>query len=219
MQDLLDHAAFFDGGGTAQLLDDIFANSSESGSSPDPNSPPDSHFGLEGEEITVMQSAYDEVFQNKNLFLSEHNPEFDFQQALSPPPPPSVNYQWADADSWAILQNLYADQGGQNLYNMMKQGSPLEWAVRLFSKTWMTQIQKPTAVCNESLTVNQNELGDYMSKALRALANALETPGGAQRDDVLMAVLILTNYEVCPAAIRHSRASTINMCRSFANLS
>ena len=47
-----------------------------------------------------------------------------------------------------------------------------------------------------SITETEKELGTYLGKTLSSVGEALKSPGGALRDDVLATVWILTNYEV-----------------------
>lgn len=54
----------------------------------------------------------------------------------------------------------------------------------------------PTAVHNDSKSETQRELGKYLGKTLSAVGEALKSPEGTRRDDVLATVWILANYEV-----------------------
>lgn len=57
-------------------------------------------------------------------------------------------------------------------------------------------MQYSTALSRGSDTETQRELGGYLGKTLNLVSEALKTPEGAQRDDILATVWILTNYEV-----------------------
>lgn len=63
----------------------------------------------------------------------------------------------------------------------------------------MTNMQYSTALSRDSDAETQRELGGYLGKTLSLVSEALKTHEGAQRDDVLATVWILTNYEVSKA--------------------
>lgn len=113
----------------------------------------------------------------------------------------SIHEHWT-AHSVPILLDAYSTlQFLKNMYSQCPTEGPLVWAAHLFARTYVTNIQYPTAVQHESLVETQRELGSYMGKALSAVNEALQTEGGAWRDDVLATVWVLANYELLVGSI------------------
>lgn len=73
---------------------------------------------------------------------------------------------------------------------------PLMWAAHLFSRTYITNLQNPTAMYEKSVAENNTELGIYLGKTLTSVRAALKTNEGPMRDDVLATIWILANFEV-----------------------
>lgn len=96
-----------------------------------------------------------------------------------------------------ILLNIYENFDLlQTLYSEHTENGPLLWAAHLLSRTYVTNMRYPTAVYKGSVTETEQELGSYLGKALSSVTVALKEPDGAFRDDILVTVWILANYEV-----------------------
>lgn len=110
--------------------------------------------------------------------------------------PQSMNEHWT-SQSIPILLNVYSTlEFLHDTYRKNDLNGPLVWAAHLFSRTYVTNLRYPTAIDNGSITETEKELGTYLGKTLSSVGEALKSPGGALRDDVLATVWILTNYEV-----------------------
>lgn len=120
-----------------------------------------------------------------------------FPYALTPPPLLSpLNEHWS-MHSIPIVLNVWEPvEFLGDLYGTYPPDGPLVWAAHLFSRTYVTNLRYPTAMCRESYDETQRELGMYLGKTLGAVGAALMSPDGAKRDDVLATVWILANYEV-----------------------
>ena len=115
----------------------------------------------------------------------------------------TVNEHWT-AHSVPILLDAYSTLDFLNeMYSTCPPDGPLVWAAHLFARTYVTNIQYPTAIQHESLVETQRELGSYMGKTLNAVNAALRTHEGAWRDDVLATVWVLSNYELLVGSIGH----------------
>lgn len=102
------------------------------------------------------------------------------------------------AHSVPIILNVYTNLDFiRNIYRDCRDvDGPLIWAAHLFSRTYVTNLLYPTAMYKDAHAETQRELGAYLGKTLSSVSAALKTPEGAQRDDVLATVWLLTNYEV-----------------------
>ncbi|KAH6961382.1 hypothetical protein DER45DRAFT_628484 [Fusarium avenaceum] len=122
--------------------------------------------------------------------------------------PQSLSEHWT-SHSIPILLNVYytLDFLHEAYRNTGPQG-PLVWATHLFARTYITNLRYPTAIDNGSVDQADKELGTYLGKTLSSVGEALKTPGGAMRDDVLATVWILTNYELLMGSI--NRVSPMN---------
>lgn len=110
--------------------------------------------------------------------------------------PQSLNEHWT-AHSIPILLNVYYTLDFlHDTYKKSGPQGPLLWATHLFARTYITNLRYPTAIDNGSVQQTDKELGTYLGKTLSAVSEALQTPDGPMRDDVLATVWILTNYEV-----------------------
>ncbi|KAF4998839.1 hypothetical protein FGRMN_2894 [Fusarium graminum] len=122
--------------------------------------------------------------------------------------PPSINEHWT-SHSIPILLDVYDTL--DFLHDVFKTAGPqgpLLWATHLFARTYITNVRYPTAIDNGSVEQSDRELGTYLGKTLNSISQALKTPGGAMRDDVLATIWILTNYELLMGSI--SRESPVN---------
>jgi hypothetical protein len=119
--------------------------------------------------------------------------------------PQSLNEHWT-AHSIPILLNVYYTLDFlHDTYKKSGPQGPLLWATHLFARTYITNLRHPTAIDNGSVEQTDKELGTYLGKTLSSVSEALKTPEGAMRDDVLATVWILTNYEVSNmTSSRHS---------------
>ncbi|EHK26519.1 uncharacterized protein TRIVIDRAFT_211749 [Trichoderma virens Gv29-8] len=96
-----------------------------------------------------------------------------------------------------ILLDVYSNLDFiKNMYRDYTDDGPLVWAAHLFSRTYVTNLQYSTALSRDAYADTQRELGGYLGKTLNLVSEALKTPEGAQRDDILATVWILTNYEL-----------------------
>ncbi|KAL7944718.1 hypothetical protein V8C42DRAFT_325678 [Trichoderma barbatum] len=112
------------------------------------------------------------------------------------PPLTRPVYEHWTSHSVPIILNVYSNLDFiKNMYRDCTDG-PLIWAAHLFSRTYVTNIQYPTALYRDAHAETQRELGGYLGKTLKLVGEALKTPEGAQRDDILATVWILTNYEL-----------------------
>ncbi|KAL6878576.1 N-terminal fungal transcription regulatory domain-containing protein [Trichoderma novae-zelandiae] len=101
------------------------------------------------------------------------------------------------AHSVPIILNVYSNLDFvKNMYRDCAGDGPLIWAAHLFSRTYLTNLQYPTSVYTDGHLETQRELGTYLGKTLKLVGEALKTPEGAQRDDILATVWLLTNYEL-----------------------
>ncbi|KAJ3471025.1 hypothetical protein MRS44_001124 [Fusarium solani] len=115
--------------------------------------------------------------------------------------PQSMNEHWT-SHSIPILLNVYSTlEFLHDTYRKNDVNGPLVWAAHLFSRTYVTNLRYPTAIDNGSITETEKELGTYLGKTLSSVGEALKSPGGALRDDVLATVWILTNYELLMGSI------------------
>ncbi|KAF4955865.1 hypothetical protein FGADI_4260 [Fusarium gaditjirri] len=122
--------------------------------------------------------------------------------------PQSLNEHWT-AHSIPILLNVYYTLDFlHDTYKKSGPQGPLLWATHLFARTYITNLRYPTAIDNGSVEQTDKELGTYLGKTLSSVGEALKTPEGAMRDDVLATVWILTNYELLMGSI--NRVSPLN---------
>ncbi|KAG9507198.1 hypothetical protein J7337_000747 [Fusarium musae] len=122
--------------------------------------------------------------------------------------PQSLNEHWT-AHSIPILLNVYYTLDFlHDTYKKSGPQGPLLWATHLFARTYITNLRYPTAIDNGSVEQTDKELGTYLGKTLSSVGQALKTPEGAMRDDVLATVWILTNYELLMGSI--DRISPLN---------
>ena len=107
-----------------------------------------------------------------------------------------VTEHWT-SHSVPIMLNVYAPiEFLSDIYSHSLPDGPLVWAAHLFSRTYVTNLRYPTAMCRASYDETQRELGMYLGKTLGAVGAALKKPAGAMRDDILATVWTLANYEV-----------------------
>ncbi|PHH73046.1 hypothetical protein CDD83_4823 [Cordyceps sp. RAO-2017] len=110
--------------------------------------------------------------------------------------PPSLQEHWT-AQSVPILLNVYSSLDFvDQVYRVDPGDGPLTWAAHLFSRTYVTNLRYPTAVHGESARETQQLMGTYLGRTLSSVSAALKTPRGPFRDDVLVTVWILANYEL-----------------------
>ncbi|KAF4971072.1 hypothetical protein FSARC_2020 [Fusarium sarcochroum] len=115
--------------------------------------------------------------------------------------PQSLSEHWT-AHSVPILLNVYYTLDFlHDTYKKSGPQGPLLWATHLFARTYITNLRYPTAIHNGSVEQNDKELGTYLGKTLSSVGEALKSPGGAMRDDVLATVWILANYELLMGSI------------------
>lgn len=106
------------------------------------------------------------------------------------------------AHSVPIVLNVYSTlQFLNGMYSSCPPDGPLVWAAHLFARAYVTNLRYPTAIHSESVRESQRELGAYMGKTLSAVSDALQTPDGAFRDDILATVWVLSNYELLVGSI------------------
>lgn len=91
-----------------------------------------------------------------------------------------------------LLKKLYYNISFQN----SSPDSPLMWVTHLFLLTYIANLRYSTSSRRGSELETQRELGNYLTKTLRTVRHALQTHEGVLRDDVLISVWMLTNYEV-----------------------
>lgn len=147
--------------------------------------------GSDTTEYTIERST---TKPNKQAQSPNDNP---FAWAIAP----SLSQHWT-AQSIPIVLTIYSsidflkDVLAENYFD-----GPLVWAAHLFSRTYITNLHRPTALSNESATESAQEIGTYMGKTLSAVATALKDPEGAFRDDIISAVWMLCNYEIIVGSI------------------
>ncbi|KAL6830591.1 hypothetical protein J3E69DRAFT_327265 [Trichoderma sp. SZMC 28015] len=106
-------------------------------------------------------------------------------------------YEHWTSHSVPIILDVYSNLDFiKDMYRDYTDDGPLIWAAHLFSRTYVTNMQYSTALSRSSDSETQRELGGYLGKTLNLVSEALKTPEGAQRDDILATVWILTNYEL-----------------------
>ncbi|KAI1064704.1 hypothetical protein LB507_000424 [Fusarium sp. FIESC RH6] len=115
--------------------------------------------------------------------------------------PQSLSEHWT-AHSIPILLNVYYTLDFlHDTYKKSSPQGPLLWATHLFARTYITNLRYPTAIDNGSVEQTDKELGTYLGKTLSSVSEALKTPDGPMRDDVLATVWILANYELLMGSI------------------
>ncbi|KAL1849246.1 hypothetical protein Plec18170_007538 [Paecilomyces lecythidis] len=100
-----------------------------------------------------------------------------------------------------LLEKLYYNISFQN----SSPDSPLMWVTHLFSLTYIANLRYPTSSRRGSELETQRELGNYLTKTLRTVRHALQTHEGVLRDDVLISVWMLTNYEMLIGSLRREQ--------------
>lgn len=109
---------------------------------------------------------------------------------------PTISEHWT-SQSVPIMLNVYSSLNVvDNAYRQQLKDGPLLWAAHLFSRTYVTNLRFPTANRRNSVGENQQELRTLLGKTLRAVSLALKTRDGPKRDDILVTVWVLANYEV-----------------------
>ncbi|CAM1507114.1 Fc.00g067550.m01.CDS01 [Cosmosporella sp. VM-42] len=152
-------------------------------------------------EISTPSIFFDDDF-DKGIVLSDSG-ELVTMDGFDPPLmlPQSLHEHWT-AHSIPIILNVYSTLDFvQSMYRKNINNGPLVWAAHLFSRTYVVNLRYPTALCNASVKETERELGGYLGKTLSAVSEALKTPDGAMRDDVLATVWILANYELLLGSI------------------
>ena len=135
--------------------------------------------------------------------------------------PQSLSEHWT-AHSIPILLNVYYTLDFlHDTYKKSSPQGPLLWATHLFARTYITNLRYPTAIDNGSVEQTDKELGTYLGKTLSSVSEALKTPDGPMRDDVLATVWILANYEVgstshLTVVLSYSRLHSFLWARSIA---
>jgi hypothetical protein len=110
--------------------------------------------------------------------------------------PTDVHQHWTE-HSVPIVLNVYSTFDFlATMYQRHATDGPLLWAAHLFSRTYIHNLRAPASSRKNTQQDIQNELAGYMNKALRGIGDALQTREGVMRDDILLTVWILTNYEV-----------------------
>ncbi|KAL7786236.1 hypothetical protein V8C37DRAFT_392643 [Trichoderma ceciliae] len=144
----------------------------------------------------LLTSSTDLVLVNRaNCIAPAHLARPVFEHWTSHSVPFMLNV-YSDLD---FVKNIYRDCGGDG---------PLVWAAHLFSRTYATNLRYPTAMHRDAHMDTQRELGTYLGKTLSSVSEALKTPEGAHRDDVLATVWLLTNYELLIGSL--TRAETLS---------
>ncbi|KAJ9296761.1 transcriptional regulator family: Fungal Specific TF [Paecilomyces variotii] len=103
-----------------------------------------------------------------------------------------------------LLADIYQDISSQNQLS----DSPLVWVSHLFSRTYTANLRHPVASRRDSELETQRELSNYLTKTLRAVRHALQTREGVLRDDILLTVWMLTNYEIMVGSLRREQAQS-----------
>ncbi|PTB69939.1 N-terminal fungal transcription regulatory domain-containing protein [Trichoderma citrinoviride] len=120
----------------------------------------------------------------------------------------STGLHWT-SHSVPIVLNVYSNLDFiKNMYLNFADDGPLIWAAHLFSRTYVTNLQYPTSLYRDAHLETQRELGTYLGKTLKLVSEALKTPEGPQRDDILATVWLLTNYELLVGSL--SRTETLS---------
>ncbi|OTA05281.1 Zn2Cys6 transcriptional regulator [Trichoderma parareesei] len=108
-----------------------------------------------------------------------------------------------------IVLNVYSNLDFvKNMYREFAGDGPLVWAAHLFARTYVTNLQYPTSLYRDAHLETQRELSTYLGKTLSLVSEALKTPEGPLRDDILATVWILTNYELLVGSL--SRTETLS---------
>ncbi|GAD94057.1 hypothetical protein NECHADRAFT_31630 [Paecilomyces variotii No. 5] len=100
-----------------------------------------------------------------------------------------------------LLEKLYHNVSFQN----NSPDSPLMWVTHLFSLTYIANLRYPTSSRRGSELETQRELGNYLTKTLRTVRHALQTREGVLRDDVLISVWMLMNYEMLIGSLQREQ--------------
>ena len=109
---------------------------------------------------------------------------------------PSIQQHWT-VQSVPILLNVYSSLSIiDHAFRRCDDDGPLMWAAHLFSRTYVTNVSHSSSNRRNSNGETSNELGNCLSKTLQEIRSALETKEGAKRDDILVTVWILAQYEV-----------------------
>lgn len=149
--------------------------------------------------VSTPSVFLDDVF-DKSIVLANHAAKNSNQGntfTLMPIGLPRSMIEHWTTHSVPILLNIYSNFDLlHTLYHEHTENGPLLWAAHLLSRTYVTNMRYPTAVHKGSVSETEQELGTYLGKTLSAVTTALKTPDGAFRDDVLVTVWILANYEV-----------------------
>ncbi|KAJ9309741.1 transcriptional regulator family: Fungal Specific TF [Paecilomyces variotii] len=103
-----------------------------------------------------------------------------------------------------LLADMYHDTLSQNHLP----DSPLVWVSHLFSRTYTANLRHPVSCRRGSELETQRELSNYLTKTLRAVRHALQTHEGVLRDDILLTVWMLTNYEIMVGSLRREQAQS-----------
>ncbi|KAH7326623.1 hypothetical protein B0I35DRAFT_475251 [Stachybotrys elegans] len=116
-----------------------------------------------------------------------------------------VSQHWS-ATSVPMMLHVYSTLGFlQDVYQVTDSDGPLIWAAHLFSRTYVTNLHYPTSMATESRKMAEKELGMYLGKVLSSVSQALQDPERSIRDDVLVTVWVLANYELLLDSIRREQ--------------
>ncbi|KAL7932238.1 hypothetical protein V8C35DRAFT_307757 [Trichoderma chlorosporum] len=176
-------------------------SSSESSSSSPPESLPSDATSFATPDLT---SNGDFVFTSSNDLVLVNGANCNALLPLTRP----VFEHWT-AHSIPIILDVYSNLDFiRDMYREYTDDGPLVWAAHLFSRTYVTNLQYPTALSRDAHAETQQELGGYLGKTLHLVSEALKTPEGARRDDILGTVWLLTNYELLVGSL--SRTETLS---------
>jgi hypothetical protein len=164
------------------------ASSSSSAPPPGHSASGKSYMFIDGSSSSAALSAW----EAKTLLSAKTAAAYMVEPHLYMP----VTEHWT-SHSVPIMLNVYAPiEFLSDIYSTSVHDGPLVWAAHLFSRTYVTNLRYPTAMCRASYDETQRELGMYLGKTLGAVGAALKKPAGAMRDDILATVWTLANYEV-----------------------
>jgi hypothetical protein len=119
-----------------------------------------------------------------------------------------ITQHWT-SHSIPIMLNIYAPiEYLTEMYYRSPPNGLVAWSAHIFSRTYITNLRYPTVVCIESYRQTQRELGMFLGKLLSAVSSALATPAGAMRDDILIAVWTLANYELLMGSLERTHLTS-----------
>ncbi|KAH6604789.1 zn2-c6 fungal-type dna-binding domain [Trichoderma cornu-damae] len=183
---------------------------------PPPPPPPPPSSSLPSSSLSETDGPAAELVPSRDLvftaaadLISATGANYNAPPALTRP----VFEHWT-AYSVPIMLNVYSNLDFiRNMYRNCRDDGPLIWAAHLFARTYVTNLRYPTAMYRDAHAETQRELGAYLGKTLSSVSDALKTPEGAQRDDVLATVWLLTNYELLVGSLSRTETLTNSSSR------